>query len=131
MNEDHRTTASGIEAAGQDIDALLPLQPMHFRVSLVLAAGPLHGYAIAKELERAHGSPVLPGNLYRTLKQMRAKRLIHEAAPEVENDDERRRYFELTELGKEVAAAETGRMEALVEAAHRARLAAPGNESAS
>lgn len=131
MNKDRRTAAGGIEAAGLDVDTLLPLQPMHFRVSLVLAAGPMHGYAIAKELERTHGSPILPGNLYRTLKQMRAKRLIHETASELENDDERRRYFELTELGKEVAAAETRRMEELVEAAHRARLATPGNESAS
>lgn len=124
MNTERPTASRGTKPSGQDIDALLPLQPMHFRVSLVLAAGPMHGYAIAKELEGAHGSPVLPGNLYRTLKQMRAKELIQEAASEVENDDERRRYFELTELGKEVAAAETQRMEELVEAARRARLAA-------
>jgi DNA-binding PadR family transcriptional regulator len=104
---------------------------MHFHVSLVLAAGPMHGYAIAKELEREHGKPILPGNLYRSLKQMRSKDLIRETAPDVDDDDERRRYFELTELGQAAAAAETRRMEQLVDAAHRARLATPEKESAS
>lgn len=117
--------------AREAVQVLLPLQPMHFQVSLVLATGPLHGYAIAKELEQAHGSPVLPGNLYRTLKQMRARELIRETHPEVDNDDERRRYFELTPLGEAVAAAETRRMERLVDAAHRVRLAAPKKGSAS
>ena len=113
------------------VEALLPLQPMHFRVSLVLAAGPLHGYAMAQELERVHGKPILPGNLYRSLKQMRAKELIRDAGAQTATDDERRRYFELTELGHEAAAAETHRMEDLVEAAHRARLATPKKGSAS
>lgn len=131
MAIDNGRVAAGAAPRSEALDALLPLQPMHFRVSLVLAAGPMHGYAIAKELERAHGRPVLPGNLYRTLKQMRARELIQETELEVDDDDERRRYFELTPLGQEVAAAETRRMEDLVEAAHRARLAAPRRESAS
>lgn len=121
----------GAVVSAANIEALLPLQPMHFHVSLVLAAGPMHGYAIAKELETTHGKPVLPGNLYRSLKQMRAKELIREVEIEAEDDDERRRYFELSELGQAAAAAETRRMENLVDAAHRAHLAAPKKESAS
>jgi DNA-binding PadR family transcriptional regulator len=131
MSMEEKGGVAGAAPVGSAIEALLPLQPMHFRVSLVLAGGPMHGYAIAKELERAHGSPVLPGNLYRTLKQMRAKGLIQETELTIDNDDERRRYFELTALGQEVAAAETRRMEGLVEAAHRVHLSAPRKESAS
>lgn len=131
MTTERKRVSAAAPSGAETIKALLPLQPMHFRVSLVLAAGPMHGYAIAKELERAHGSPVLPGNLYRTLKQMRAKELIRETELDANNDDERRRYFELTPLGQEVAAAETRRMEDLVDAAHRARLTAPRKESAS
>jgi DNA-binding PadR family transcriptional regulator len=129
MSRSTRDDADG--ALAEAVEALLPLQPMHFNVSLVLANGPMHGYGIARELEREQGKPILPGNLYRSLKQMRAKELIRETDLDVEDDDERRRYFELTELGVAAAAAETRRMERLVEAAHRTRLPSPEKESAS
>ena len=131
MNKSPEVETAATTPERADVEALLPLQPMHFRVSLVLAGGPMHGYAIAKELERAHGKLILPGNLYRSLKQMRAKELIRNTEPAVDNDDERRRYFELTELGQAAAAAETRRMEELVDTAHRVHLAAPKRESAS
>lgn len=99
----------------------LPLHPESFRILVVLRSGELHGYAIVKELERDPGRPgtVLPANLYRRLRTMLGKGLIaeSEARPDPDLDDERRRYFEITRLGEEVAAAEARRLEALLEGA--------------
>ena len=100
------------------VDDLLPLHPEAFRILLVLRRGERHGYAVVKELELDPGRPgrVLPANLYRRIRWMLERALIRESAfrPDPELDDERRRYFEITELGEAVARAEAARLEALL-----------------
>jgi DNA-binding PadR family transcriptional regulator len=102
----------------------LPLHPFELRVLLVLADGPTHGYPIIKVIEERDGSwkRVLPGNLYRRLRDMRDRGLVGEVdAPDGTPDDERkRRTFALTELGRRVAVAEARRLEALLSDAKRA-----------
>jgi DNA-binding PadR family transcriptional regulator len=102
----------------------LPLHPFDLRILLVLAEGPAHGYPIIKVIEQRDGSwkRVLPGNLYRRLRDMRDRGLVHEVeAPTGAPDDERqRRTFAVTELGRSVAVAETRRLDALVTDAKRA-----------
>ena len=100
------------------MDRYLPLHPEAFRILMVLLDGEAHGYAIVKELERDPGRPgrVLPANLYRRIRTLQEQGLIEEAAkrPDPELDDERRRYFAVTQEGVAVARAEARRLEALV-----------------
>jgi DNA-binding PadR family transcriptional regulator len=81
----------------------------------------LHGYAIMREVRRrTDGNRRLaPGTLYRSLRQMEERGWVVEAEerPEPGLDDERRRYYRLTDLGRKVALAEVERLEGLVRAA--------------
>ena len=100
------------------IDGFLPLHPEVFRILLVLRGGERHGYAVVKELERDPGRPgsVLPANLYRRIRTLLKQGLIRESGhrPDPELDDLRRRYFEVTPLGEQVARAEASRLQALL-----------------
>ena len=100
------------------VSGFLPLHPEAFRILVILEAGPRHGYALVKELERDPGRPgrVMPANLYRRIRTLLEQRLIAEAErPRGEEDqDERRRYFEVTPLGRDVARAEAHRMHELL-----------------
>jgi DNA-binding PadR family transcriptional regulator len=101
----------------------LPLRPVEFHVLLALGDGERHGYGILQEALRRSGGAMLlePGTLYRALRRMLQAGLVAETkAPANASDDERRRYYRLTDLGRRVAAAEAERMAALVLAA-RAR----------
>jgi DNA-binding PadR family transcriptional regulator len=108
------------------LDALLPLPASEFQILLALADGERHGYAIMQEVERRSGGAVRlgPGTLYGSIKRMLAARLIEESddRPTAKHDDERRRYYRITGLGKRVATAEAQRMERLVTTARAKRL---------
>lgn len=101
----------------------LPLTPAAFHVLLALADGPKHGYLILKDVEeRTNGEVRLStGTLYGLIKRFLDDDLIMEtrSAP---GDDERRRPYKLTVLGRDVASAEAERLERLVAAARGARL---------
>jgi len=102
-------------------ESFLPLTPAMFHVLLALADGEKHGYAILKEVARRTDDKVRlsVGTLYGNLARLERTGLIAESSrrPEIGLDDERRRYFQLTDLGRRVAVAEAERMEeALVQA---------------
>ncbi len=103
-----------------------PLKPIVFRILLVLLDGERHGWGIVRELERRAGGSVkiLPGNLYRSLREMLADGFIEESArrPDPELDDERRRYFRVTSLGRAAARSEAARLEGLVAEARALKL---------
>jgi DNA-binding PadR family transcriptional regulator len=92
-----------------------PLSPAMFHVLLALAGDDLHGYAILKEVElRTAGKVRLStGTLYGIIKRLVNDGLISElrAKPSEASDDERRRYYRLTPLGRDTAAAEARRMD--------------------
>lgn len=98
-----------------------PLTPGTFHILLALARGERHGYGIMREVERlSDGAMRLgPGTLYRTLKDLLDAGLIAESGerPDPAHDDERRRYYTLTEAGQRAALAETRRLARLVERA--------------
>jgi DNA-binding PadR family transcriptional regulator len=108
------------------IQKFLPLPPSEFQILLALADGERHGYAIRAEVSARTGGDVVlgPGTLYGSIKRMLERRLIEESGrrPAREQDDERRRYYRITPLGKAVAAAEARRMAALVDGARLKRL---------
>jgi DNA-binding PadR family transcriptional regulator len=114
-------------ASRHDVDRLLPLRPVVFQVLLSLIDADLHGYALVQDIARRTASRVElePGNLYRHLKTMLDTGLIEESDHRPSSaDDERRRYYRITKLGRLVAAEETRRLEAVLADA-RARLARP------
>ena len=98
--------------------ALLPLPPVTFHILLALFDGSRHGYAIIQDVAaRTHGGLKLgAGTLYRSIQRMLEQGLIVETdeRPDPELDDERRRYYSLTEFGEEVARAESQRLVELV-----------------
>lgn len=103
-------------------ESLLPLTAGDFHILLALAGGDLHGYAIMQAVQRlSEGSVRLgPGTLYRLLKVLLDRGLIAESGerPDPAHDDERRRYYRLTDFGQQVARAETRRLTRLVAQAH-------------
>ena len=90
---------------------------------ILLAIGPeeRHGYAIMGEVARiTEGTTKLgPGGVYTTIKRLLEDGLIEESAerPDPDLDDQRRRYYRLTGLGRAVVAAEARHLENLVAAA--------------
>jgi DNA-binding PadR family transcriptional regulator len=101
--------------------SLLPLQPTTFHILLSLADEDRHGYAIILEVaRRTQGELKLSaGTLYRSIQRMLDTGLIIETRnrPAPEMDDERRRYYRITPLGKSVAQAEAGRLRDLLKMA--------------
>jgi len=106
----------------------LPLTPASAHILLALADGDRHGYAIMQEVDRlTDGSARMgPGTLYGTIKRMLASGLLEETEGRVDPlmDDERRRYYRATPLGRAVLEAETTRMAGLVDAARAKRVGA-------
>jgi DNA-binding PadR family transcriptional regulator len=92
-----------------------PLTPAEFQVLVALADGEKHGYAIGKEVARRTngGVKLRAATLYTVIKRLLAQGLIEEssARPDPALDDERRRYYHLTERGHEVAVADARRLE--------------------
>jgi DNA-binding PadR family transcriptional regulator len=107
----------------RDPAPFLPLTPAAFHVLLALADGAKHGYAILKDVEERTAGEVRlsTGTLYGLIKRFLDDELIVELAPAAD-DDERRRPYKLTALGKDVAASEAARLEKLVVAARAVRL---------
>jgi DNA-binding PadR family transcriptional regulator len=97
-----------------------------FHVLLALADGGKHGYAILKEvLLRTDGKVRLSaGTLYGIIKRLNEEGWIAESdvRPAASLDDERRRYYRLTDLGRRVAASEARRLEELVDMARNKNL---------
>jgi DNA-binding PadR family transcriptional regulator len=95
-------------------DGILPLTPAVFNILLALADGEKHGYAIMREVEENTQGEVKmgPGTLYGSIKRMLAAGLIKESDErrDPELDDERRRYYRLSGLGRRVLAAEARRL---------------------
>jgi DNA-binding PadR family transcriptional regulator len=107
---------------------LLPLTPAVFHILLALTDQERHGYAIMKEVEsQTEGEMLLrPGTLYQAIKRMLELGLIEESdeRPDPTLDDERRRYYKLSGLGRRVAVAETQRLQKLVRLARNKQVTA-------
>lgn len=100
---------------------LLPLPPAAMYILVALAEAPSHGYRIMSEVEQLSEGVIRlgPGTLYGSIKRMVGQRLIEELdeRPDPAMDDQRRRYYQLTPLGAQVAAAELERLTALTRTA--------------
>jgi DNA-binding PadR family transcriptional regulator len=110
--------------AGPSVESFLPLTSVVFEILVTLASGDHHGYSILVDVRERTGEPLRPGSLYRAIGRLLEDDLVEELdeRPDPEIDDERRRYYRLTELGRRVAAAEAARLETQVRHARAARL---------
>src|SRR5215469_4532778 len=98
-----------------------PLTPAVFHILLSLVDGEKHGYGIMQEVAARTNNALImgPGTLYGTLKRMLEAGLVEEYGerPDPTMDDQRRRYYRLTRVGRRAARTEAERLEALVQAA--------------
>jgi DNA-binding PadR family transcriptional regulator len=105
----------------ESLDALLPLQPTSFHILLSLADEDRHGYAIIQDIARRTNGEIKlsAGTLYRSIQRLQEQGLIVETRtrPAPEEDDERRRYYSITALGKAAAQAEVRRLQSLLKMA--------------
>jgi len=101
-----------------DVSRYLPLAPRDLLILAVIAEGPIHGYGLIKAVEERSNEGVLldPANLYRVLRRMKDQKWIRTAA----GGSARRRSFAITDLGRQVLAAELHRLEDLLERARPA-----------
>lgn len=107
-------------------ESFLPLTPAMFHILMALAKGESHGYAIMQDIEASTDGQfrIGPGTLYGSIKRLLTSGWIEEVneRPDPELDDERRRYYRLTGIGRQVAEAEAQRLNSLVRLAHDAQL---------
>jgi DNA-binding PadR family transcriptional regulator len=108
-------------------ESFLPLTPIVFEILVTLAARECHGYLILTDVNTRTGQILRPGSLYRALNRLLDDGLVEELddRPDPDLDDERRRYYRLTTLGRQVAAVEALRLDAQVRSARAARLLGP------
>jgi DNA-binding PadR family transcriptional regulator len=107
-------------------ESFLPLTPVAFEILIALADGEQHGYRIMQDVNARSGGAVTlqAGTLYRALARLLEQSLIEELAERPAEDDERRRYYRLTDRGLAVARGEAERLVAQLAAARARRLLA-------
>ena len=100
------------------INRFLPLSPQDFHVLLVLRDEPLHGYGIVRAAEEQFSEHLGLdiGTLYRIVARLLEQGLIREVGPKhsTPTDGRKRRFYQITKLGLQVARAEAARLRALL-----------------
>lgn len=100
-----------------------PLTRAVFHILLALADGDKHGYRIMQAVKaNSRGEfQIGPGTLYGTIKRLLADGQIVEAEerPDPQLDDQRRRYYHLTERGFSHLRTELERMDRLLRRARK------------
>ena len=109
-----------------DAHDLLPLTNLAFNILVALGNEDRHGYAIIKEIEeRSEGTmTVRSGTLYTALQRLQDAGLVEESGdrPAPDRDDQRRRYYRITDLGRDAVTLEAARLSTLLDAARAKKL---------
>lgn len=111
-------------------DSSLPLSPPTLHILLALAGDDLHGYGIMQEIARQSDGlyRIGPGTLYDNLQKLIQGGWVQELGRRRGDDDPRRRYYRLTDAGRDILKAETARLTQVVREA-RLRLRSPSRRS--
>lgn len=113
----------------QNPEEFTPLTPAVFNILLSLADGEKHGYGIMLEVEANTNGQVImgPGTLYGSIKRMLKAELIEESdeRADPEMDDQRRRYYRLTNQGRRALGMEAKRLASQVMIARAKNILAP------
>jgi DNA-binding PadR family transcriptional regulator len=99
-------------------DDYLPLHKDTFHILVALADRDRHGYSVMQDIAARTGGQIRPSpsTLYSAIKRLLDAGLIEELdeRPDPEHDDERRRYYRITKVGRKAAIAEARRLERLL-----------------
>lgn len=108
-----------------------PLSSLDFHVLLVLADGPLYGYAILKAVADESGGAFRPeiGSLYRVLARLLSDGLVDEVTSKAVRSESAhpgrsRRYYRLTSAGKAALKSEARRLDGVLRIAKKRALLA-------
>lgn len=96
----------------------MTLRPVELHVLLALSAGPLHGYALVRRIDEDSDGRLrlLPGNLYAVIRRLEVEGLVGESPKKpAPDEDQRRRYYQLTAKGRRTLSREARHLESLVE----------------
>ena len=98
------------------IEDHLPLSAPMYAVLVTLGENAMHGYGIIQTFEHNTGQKgaLLPGSLYNTIARMVKTDLLQEVPPPADEEGARRRYYQVTELGRAVRNAESARLRTLL-----------------
>ena len=112
------------------LDSSLPLSPPTLHILLALAGDDLHGYGIMQEIARQSDGlyRIGPGTLYDNLQKLIHGGWVQELGRRRGDDDPRRRYYRLTDAGRDILKAETARLTQVIREA-RLRLRSPSRRS--
>jgi DNA-binding PadR family transcriptional regulator len=117
----------GKRLTAAEMSKLLPLPQAVFQILVALADQDRHGYAIMQDVVARTGGALRlsPGTLYGSIKRMLEDGLIVEVddRPSPDEDDERRRYYRITQVGRDLAKAEADRLTVLLRQARAVGLA--------
>lgn len=103
-------------------DSAPQLTPAMHHILLALLRGELHGYAIMQAIDGlTEGAMRLgPGTLYTSLRKLLDAGLVEEGGERRDaGDDERRRYYRISNAGRQAVQVETRRLAQLVRFANR------------
>lgn len=97
------------------VEKYLPLSESTYYIMLMLAE-PRHGYAVMQEVEAMTGGAVVigPGTLYGAFSALEKEHLI-----EMVRQEARRKFYGLTERGKDVLRRQFERLEMMTESGRR------------
>jgi DNA-binding PadR family transcriptional regulator len=105
---------------------LNPLPFAAFQILLSLAGEDLHGYAIMRKVADQTGGRMRlgPGTLYSSIQSLLEAKLIEELDSREDSslNNERRRYYRLTSVGRNLARAEASRLADLLRVARAKKI---------
>lgn len=121
-----------VDVSKPDAERFLPLSVPQFHILLSLVDGDRHGYGIILEIaERTGGRLRLgTGTLYTAIAGLSDDGLLTRSPQRRADEDERRRYYRLTPLGRAVLEADLARLDAQIRQARRKGLRAAGQTGA-
>jgi DNA-binding PadR family transcriptional regulator len=118
-----------MESSSSEPRNFLPLTPIVFHMLLALSNEDLHGYAIIKEVKSSTDGRVniQTGTLYQAIKRLLDVGLIQSVESKIDPklDDERRRYYSLSDLGMKILSEEASRLEGMVKLARSKNILGP------
>lgn len=120
-----------VDISRDEAERFLPLSVPQFQILLALTDGDRHGYGIILEIaERTGGRLRLgTGTLYTAVAGLVDAGLLAPSPQRRPGEDERRRYYRLTPLGRAVLEADVARLDAQIRQARRKGLRAAGHDA--
>jgi len=103
-----------------NLQELSPISPIQYYILFVLIGNTMHGYEIMQEIEKQMGKATPTATLYRVLRRMLRGNLIKTVdSPNPQEDDPRRRYYQITNYGQKIFETQTQQWKELTKKAEK------------